>query len=81
MGWGFVVSILSSLLSFAFICSNCQHFFVLIVYISLFTFVLAYCVNKLSSLDARLISEHSGGKEGAKSNRRPYDRATTNFSA
>ena len=38
-------------------------FFVLFVYIFLFTFMLAYCVYCLSSLKARLLSEQSGGNK------------------
>ena len=51
------------LLLLTFLCSYCYYFFVLIVYTFLFTFMLAYCVNHLSSLKARLVSEHFGGNK------------------
>ena len=60
---GFAVSILRSLLIVNIFCSYCYYFFVLIVYTFLFTFMLAYCVNHLSWLKARLVSEHFGGNK------------------
>ena len=57
---GLSVSILSSLFIVNISLFLLLTFFVLIVYIFLFTFMLAYCVHRLSSLKACVLSEQFG---------------------